>query len=531
MTRNDVLLISDFWAKNGDRISPQQVSNILSLNVGRKERAKKSFQLSRDFSAQARVLYSSYSEENGSLICESDKALSDNEKKIIKAEFEENTGFSVTSVKVISIETHAFNKKIGGTGTDINRIVEALTIEITGPLLKTFLFDLVRQATDISASDIHIISNFTKEGNAIAIRRDGEIAIEYPSTPAIAKSLVSFILNETNSADSSEENRPQSARFSIAVGNEKSVDLRIQTIPNANGTRMVIRILDKSNLLDIEGLFPFFPKITKNLKNLTKIDGRTGGLTAVIGPMGQGKTTSIYAMLQSIDPIAKHIVTIEDPVEYNLPMVTQINYNERIHESMHLLLAQVMRSDADVIVVGEVRDYKTASLVIEAALSGHRIFVTSHAGSVDQFIRRLIQMFPPEQQSTVKTNLATVLSGVIQQSLFGRLCEHCKTPIAPNAQMSKLFGTDKVFAKNQNGCRNCNGGIQGRIAASEAIFIDQTALAREALMRIIANEQNVSSIRDVEGVSYFSAQDSISHLLGLGEIGLDSALSALGVSR
>jgi general secretion pathway protein E/type IV pilus assembly protein PilB len=264
----------------------------------------------------------------------------------------------------------------------------------------------------------------------------------------------------------------QDGRISYnAIG--RDVDFRVATQPTINGENIVLRTLDKkSSLVSLDnlGMHP------RNLDLLKKSLLRPEGIIIVTGPTGSGKTTTLYSILNHINTIEKNIMTLEDPVEYNLPLIRQTNIRDTEGLTFTDGIKAIMRQDPDVIFVGEVRDAESASMAIRAAMTGHQVFTTLHTNDAIGTIARLLDI------GINRTILSGVISCIIAQRLVRRLCDHCKKPkILEKHELDILRLTSRAHQDSpptvyvHHGCDKCNNsGYKGRISINEVLYVDAT---------------------------------------------------------
>jgi type IV pilus assembly protein PilB len=281
--------------------------------------------------------------------------------------------------------------------------------------------------------------------------------------------------------DIAEKRVPQDGRFKLRMPG-KTIDFRVSIMPSVHGEDAVIRILDKESIseqftelrLDILG----FP--TPELKRFRKYIAEPYGMVLVTGPTGSGKTTTLYAALSEIKSIEDKIVTIEDPVEYQLTGITQIPINEKKGLTFARGLRSILRHDPDKIMVGEIRDSETAQIAINSALTGHLVFTTVHANNVLDVLGRFLNMGVEAYQ------FVSALNCVLAQRLVRIICAHCKRPIRVSPLMLEESGLDVALQHTQTfyegvGCIECNGtGYKGRMAICE--LLDLTDRIREMIL-------------------------------------------------
>ncbi len=320
---------------------------------------------------------------------------------------------------------------------------------------------LLRQALEVGSSDIHI----EPQDNEVRIRYrvDGEL---YPVI-SISKALLAPLVSSIKimaSIDIAEKRLPQDGRFHIRVdGNE--VDLRVATLPTAHGEKVAIRILSESGLLngiDHLGLSDFNYQLALSLLN------KPHGMILVTGSTGSGKTTTLYALLHKLNSASRNIITLEDPVEYSLRGINQVQINTRAGLSFSSGLGSILRQDPDIIMVGEIRDQATAALAVQAALTGHLVLSTLHTNSAADTVVRLADM------GIEPFLLASCLNGVISQRLARRLCPNCRCQYSLDEEAAMRLGiedqTGQIFYRPR-GCNMCRHlGYLGRIALQEILI-------------------------------------------------------------
>jgi len=268
------------------------------------------------------------------------------------------------------------------------------------------------------ASDVHIEPN--KMGLLIRFRIDG-ILHDIRTLPNTIKSAVISRIKILAKMDIAERRLPQDGRFQVKFGT-REVDLRVSTIPTVFGEKVVLRLLDKSKgLIRLEQL-GFIPE---QLKEFELIISKSYGIILLTGPTGSGKTTTLYAALNEINSKDKNIITVEDPVEYKLNRVNQIQIKPKINLTFANTLRSILRQDPDIIMVGEIRDSETAQIAVQAALTGHLVFSTLHTNDASSALTRLIDM-------DIETFLiSSSVIGVIAQRLVRVICEKMQRRIYP----------------------------------------------------------------------------------------------------
>jgi MSHA biogenesis protein MshE len=326
-------------------------------------------------------------------------------------------------------------------------------------LLQTIFEDAVR----VRASDIHIEPQ--EKSLRIRFRIDGVLHKQIESDMKIASALV-LRLKLMSGLDISEKRLPQDGRFNVKVRNSP-MDVRISTMPTQFGESVVMRLLAQSGGvlgLDRIGLPP------RMLERLRQVIHRTSGMVLVTGPTGSGKTTTLYAALAEVNTEEKKIITVEDPVEYRLPGINQVQVHEKIDLGFDRVLRSTLRQDPDIILVGEMRDQKTAEIGLRAAITGHMVLSTLHTNDAIGTPIRLLDMGVPRYMVAMSLQL------VVAQRLLRVVCENCAEPYRPTPQevtwlRSELRPGDAppVF-RHGRGCTLCNGtGFRGRTGIFEML--------------------------------------------------------------
>jgi MSHA biogenesis protein MshE len=335
------------------------------------------------------------------------------------------------------------------------------------PVIK-LLQSMFEDAVQIGASDIHI----EPDESVLRIRQrvDGELQEQIIEGRRVASAMVTR-LKLMASLNISEKRLPQDGRFSIRV-KDRNIDVRLSTMPVQYGESMVMRLLDQSaGLLELEKLgIP-----DDMLKRVRRLIDRPSGMMLVTGPTGSGKTTTLYASLNRINQSRTKIITVEDPVEYRLPRINQVQVNPKIGLDFARVLRTALRQDPDVIMVGEMRDRETAEIGLRAAMTGHLVLSTLHTNSAPATVMRLIDM------GAQGFMVAAALDGVLAQRLVRRVCDSCGTDSEPDAaQVAWLKGmlSEDAITRMQfragKGCAYCsNTGYRGRIGVYELLEMDE----------------------------------------------------------
>ncbi len=313
------------------------------------------------------------------------------------------------------------------------------------------------------ASDIHI-EPYEKQLR-VRYRVDG-VLVEEMQPPMKMKNALSSRIKIMSSLDIAERRLPQDGRIKLKLGKGKEMDFRVSVLPTLFGEKIVLRLLDKSNLqLDMSKL-GFDPKPLSDFKWAI---GQPWGMVLVTGPTGSGKTTTLYSALSELNQTDVNISTAEDPVEYNLPGINQVQMHDEIGLNFAMALRAFLRQDPDIIMVGEIRDFETAEIAVKAALTGHMVLSTLHTNDAPSTISRLLNMGVEPFLITASVNL------VLAQRLARKICSDCRAPLHLETNTLFDFGfTEAQVARAQlfkgDGCKTCNGtGYKGRVALYEVM--------------------------------------------------------------
>ncbi len=361
---------------------------------------------------------------------------------------------------------------------DSRRIQDLLDADDDAPIIK--LINLVfMQALREGTSDIHIEPFESR--SLVRFRVDGVLKDIFEPPRALHAALASRIKVMAD-MDIAEKRLPQDGRIAIRLGGQH-IDVRVSTLPTGHGERVVLRLLAKNAErlhLDRLGMNP------EVLGQMDRLIGEPHGILLVTGPTGSGKTTTLYAALSRLDHTALNIMTVEDPIEYDLDGIGQTQVNARVDMSFARALRSILRQDPDVILVGEIRDLETAQIAVQASLTGHLVIATLHTNDAVSAVTRLKDM------GIEPFLLGSSLIGVLAQRLVRRLCPHCKTAYPPSAQeWSTLSGSEPpAQAYLACGCEQCNQtGYRGRTGLYELMKVD------ESLRRLIHDDAGEHLLR------------------------------------
>lgn len=342
---------------------------------------------------------------------------------------------------------------------------------------------IISEAHKMRASDIHLEP--MEKDYRVRYRIDG-VLHKMESPPKFLQASLTSRLKIMARMDITEKRIPQDGRIQITVG-DKDLDLRVSDIPTTHGESIVMRILDKASIqLDIPKL-GFF---ADDLELVQRIINYPDGIFLVTGPTGSGKTTSLYAFLNSINTVARKIITVEDPVEYLLPGINQVQVDRSVDMTFAAALRAMLRQAPNIIMVGEIRDVETAEIAINAALTGHLVFSTLHTNDAPGAVTRLIDM------GVQAFLVASSLRAVMAQRLLRRVCKYCMEEHVPTPMEARLLGLPDDYVKTHKfykgrGCERCGRtGYKGRIGIYEIFTITPDIAA------LIFNNKPTSTIRE-----------------------------------
>ena len=377
----------------------------------------------------------------------------------------------------------------GGTESGIEDLSLRAVAQETSEAVK-LVRSTLREALKMGVSDIHFEN--MPGGMAIKFRLDGMLVPDRTvSDRAMAEQAVSRI-KVLSQLDITERRIPQDGRFKAREG-EREVDFRVSVMPGIHGEDVVLRILDKQALRDqmqalsLETLG--FRPAEKDL--LRRMASEPYGMFLTTGPTGSGKTTTLYAVISEVNRGDEKIITIEDPVEYQLPGVLQIPVNEKKGLDFARGLRSILRHDPDKIMVGEIRDAETANIAVQSALTGHLVFTTVHANNAFDVIGRFMYM------GVDFFSFVSALNGVLAQRLVRMVCPHCVTAYQPDEKLLKDSGLSKEAVGDFNfvigqGCGHCRGtGYKGRKVIAEILVLT------DELREMITSRQPVRAIKEV----------------------------------
>jgi general secretion pathway protein E len=354
---------------------------------------------------------------------------------------------------------------------DLPAVEDLLEAANDAPIIR-MLNALLTQAAKDGASDIHIEPY--ERASSVRFRVDGTLREVVQPNRGLHAALISR-LKIMAELDIAEKRLPQDGRISLRIGG-RAIDVRVSTLPSAHGERAVLRLLDKSeSKFTLEGL-GMDGNVLSAFKKLVQ---QPHGIVLVTGPTGSGKTTSLYASLQTVDTGTTNVLTVEDPIEYELPGIGQTQVNSKIDLTFAKALRAILRQDPDVIMIGEIRDYETAQIAIQASLTGHLVLATLHTNDAPSAVTRLTDM------GVEPFLLSSSLLGVLAQRLVRRLCPVCKTQ-------------DDHGRWHPVGCDACgHTGYKGRTGVYELMVADD---AVRSLIHNRAPESQLQAAAEATGL-------------------------------
>jgi general secretion pathway protein E len=356
-----------------------------------------------------------------------------------------------------------------GGGDDIATDVRDLANQ---PPVVRYVNLLVHDAYQAGASDIHLEA--TRAGLSARLRLDG-VLLAAPEPPADLQQAVVSRIKLLAELDIAERRRPQDGRIRVRL-DQRELDLRVSTVPTMFGESVVLRLLDRG------GRPVALSELGMNADVLAQVErlaGRPHGMLLVTGPTGSGKTTTLYAALQCRDTSSEKIITVEDPVEYQLAGVTQVPVHRQAGVTFGSALRSILRQDPDVVMVGEMRDGETAEIAVQAAMTGHLVVSTLHTNDAIGAIPRLVDLGVPEYL------VAATVEGVLAQRLVRRICDACRQEYRADPQQVALLARRPVRRTTLSrgaGCIQCRGtGFRGRVGIYELLVLSDAM--KDAIVR------------------------------------------------
>lgn len=343
--------------------------------------------------------------------------------------------------------------------------------------------NIIADGVKLKASDIHIEPQ--DDEVRIRYRVDGILHNEMKIPKHTHPALVSRV-KIMSDLDIAERRVPQDGRIQIVIS-DKDIDLRVSTLPTVRGEKVVMRILDKSNLMLNLNDLGFLPE---HLSSFKKMINQPHGMVLITGPTGSGKTTTLYSALNSLDNENENVITVENPVEYRLEGISQVQTNNKAGLTFANSLRAILRQDPDIVMIGEIRDKETAEIAINAALTGHLVLSTLHTNQAAGALSRLIDM------GIEPFLVASSVMGVVAQRLVRRICPECKTKVEERLVDQDIekhlgAGNDSIDHYHGQGCRNCHdSGYRGRAAVHELLEVDSD------IKRLIVQKSSAEEIAE-----------------------------------
>jgi len=359
---------------------------------------------------------------------------------------------------------HDFQKDIGYDEA-VSAAIEEISEDVLSAPVVRLINAIIEQAVSIGASDIHIEP--LPQHVRVRMRVDGALYTVLTTPLSTAKAMIARvkILGNLNIA---EHRAPQDGRFNMNVMRHE-IDIRLSVIPTIHGEKAVLRLLDRSSFLIPKAQLGF---TEANLAKFNDLLATPHGIILVTGPTGSGKSTTLYTMLDEINNVGDNIVTVEDPVEYMIEGLSQIQVNPKAGVTFASGLRSILRQDPDIIMIGEIRDTETVEIAIRAAITGHLVLSTIHTNDSVSTIYRLVDMGIPSYM------VAASIVGIIAQRLIRLICPNCREAYKPSQSELDLAGMNKEESQAQEffrgtGCNICNRtGYKGRIAVHEILTVD-----------------------------------------------------------
>lgn len=399
-----------------------------------------------------------------------------------------------------------------GVAEDLQKTEDLLDTDQDAPIIR-LLNALIAQALKDKASDIHIETY--AHGLTFRFRMDGVLQTKLTLSAGLSPLVISRIkvMAKLNIA---EKRLPQDGRISVQIAG-RHIDVRVSTLPSNHGERVVLRLLDKQTTAL---RLPDLGLSDAHSATIHALMQKPHGIILVTGPTGAGKTTTLYAVLSVLNESTRNILTVEDPIEYDLPGVGQTQVNAKIGMTFARGLRAILRQDPDVVMVGEIRDLETAEIAIQASLTGHLMLSTLHTNTSVGAITRLRDM------GVAPYLIASTLQGVVAQRLVRVLCPHCKVPYQADKPMQTLLNiTHPATIYRHQGCEACqNTGYSGRTGLYDIILIDDT------LKQLIHDEAKETMLKAHTQTKYASLfQDGVRRILS-GETTVEEVLRVTDVN-
>lgn len=375
--------------------------------------------------------------------------------------------------------------------------------------------EILLDAVDAGASDIHFDPH--EDNLKVRIRVDG-ILEPYTFIPNDIKQNIITRIKILSGMNITETRLPQDGGIKTVLKG-RNLDLRVSALPTKNGEKIVIRIMDYS--MSLKGIeYLYFSEV--NYKKVLQMLSAPNGIILVTGATGTGKSTTLYSFLQKLNVEGSNLITVEDPVEMDVPGVNQVQVNSEIGLDFAAVLRSILRQDPNVIMIGEIRDSETAQIAVRASITGHLVLSTIHTNNSLNTIERLLDM------DVERYLLASALMGVVSQKLARKLCDKCRVLRETNQYEKELFksalGLDVKQVYEPGDCKDCSHGYKGRVAVHEVLLINQevrdaisSGLRKEELRKLVYKGDVITMMQDglFKVIAGFTTVDEILKLIEL----------------
>ncbi|MBK4738901.1 GspE/PulE family protein [Noviherbaspirillum pedocola] len=441
----------------------------------------------------------------------------------------------VSGVKIIPTDRfdvyETLNRLSSGEHSFPTMLARLKVEAINGVLLRQAYQSMLIEAIDMRASDIHLDRKPDPEA-WISHRIDGTLEQTHLVPASLMSALFMRLKTEAN-MDASDDRRAQDGRLSIEVRG-RLIDFRVATQPVVGGETMTLRVLDPDALITLDELFPNQPDMAQLFRNISRVEGKSGGLILFSGPTGSGKTTSLYALAQEFPRDEANILTVEQPVEYVLPFTRQIQLNAHLKEQALDVERSMLRQDPDVLILGEIRDSDTMMAALQFAQSGHLVLATIHANNPAETFERVTNFAEGSSKASALYMLANNLRVVVSQHLVKTLCTCASAvdaaddiaDIASKAAYRQVHLRQTNLLRRAKGCPRCrHTGYYGRVASHETLIIATDSQTRADLTALVFDSGKAySRLKEISGVTIKSREESLARLQETGVIDLATTL-------
>ena len=473
------------------------------------------------------------------LVIETAKTFSVSELQAIETEASKycDGAVAIRVVAATQARMHEAIRKLAGKTNGVAEAIHQLELDPeNGSKLKTMVNEVLMEAVSLRASDAHFDCLHDRAQQCfVSYRIDGVLRRMHLLPPRIMLSMLRTLKTQAE-MDASDSRSFQDGRMDFNF-QSRQIDMRVHSNAMSGGEYLVIRFLDRESLRSLDDLMPYHPDITRELAALSHSKLKESGLLLVTGPTGSGKTTTLYALIMAMPREEINVMTIEDPVEFAISFVKQIAFNNRIYKSFSELMPSLLRSDPNVVVVGELRDEATAESALSIAKSGHLVMATLHTNDALQTPERLFDMTSPQTRHTVIGPFANTVKGIVNQTLLPILCDHCAIP--PDERTLELarkwFGAASLGAAQacETGCSHCTNGFKpGRVVLPEAVFFDTSTEAKSQLSALLLSGKSLrEALRLVPDLArVYPRQNTLIPLVQSGLVDIHDALKIVGAN-